>query len=207
MNNNGILLFGGTFDPIHHGHLIIARAAAEQLQVEKVILIPSAQPPHKTNAAVSTTKDRLRMTQLAVAGDTLFEVSDCELQRRGPSYTLETVRYFRGLYGAEIQLYWLIGADSVGELLSWYRIEQLVDECIIVTASRPDYHLDQFSALQPALKEKQIKRIKKHILNTPMIDISATEIRRRAGQNLSIYYLTTPKVANYIINRRLYKNE
>ncbi len=206
MNTYGVLLFGGTFDPIHHGHLIIARAAAEQLKVGKVVLIPSAQPPHKSTAAVSTAQDRLQMTQLAVEGEELFEVSDCELQRQGPSYTLETVRYFRGLYEAEIPLYWLIGADSVRELLNWYRIEQLADECIIVTASRPGYDPGDLSMLRPALSEKQIERIKQYILDTPMIDISATQIRRRAAQNLPISYLTPPAVADYIIDRRRHRN-
>ena len=206
MNQKGILLFGGTFDPIHHGHLIIARAAAERLSVEKTILIPSAQPPHKTAFPLSTAEDRLLMTKLAVARDESFDVSDCELSRPGPSYTLETVRHFRGIYPNPIPLYWLIGADSISELPGWYQIKQLAEECTIVTAARPGSDPHELALLRPALSPSQIDRIKQHILDTPMIDISATDIRRRAGLGLSIKYLTSNPVALYIIEHGLYKD-
>ena len=95
MNKDNVLLFGGTFDPIHHGHLIVARSVAEQLDVEKTILIPSANPPHKSNLKLTDPKHRLAMTRLAVDGDNRFEVSDCELHRDAPSYTIDTVKHFR----------------------------------------------------------------------------------------------------------------
>jgi len=203
MNSGGILLFGGTFDPIHHGHLITARTAAEQLNILKVILIPSAQPPHKAENTLSAAEDRLEMTRLAIQDEPLFEVSDCELKRQGPSYTLETVRFFRQ-QNPQTQLYWLIGADSISELVVWYHIEQIADECLIVTAARPGYNPPDTRALKPILTDSQIQRLRQNILETPQIDISATRIRSRIRQNQSVSYLIPPAVIDYIKHQNLY---
>lgn len=200
----GVLLFGGTFDPIHHGHLIVSRWAAEQLGLEKVILIPSAAPPHKVGNQVTDARDRLHMAQRAVEGDEQFEVSDCELQRERPSYTLDTVQYFRRLYPNDIPIYWLIGADSLPELAGWYVAKQLVDECTIVTAARPGFETGDLSALDAVLEENQLSRIRQYILATPQIDISSTEIRRRVRRGQSIRYLVPAPVAEYIHKHRLY---
>lgn len=207
VKRTGILLFGGTFDPIHHGHLIVARSAAERLDVEKIILVPSAQPPHKLVAFISNAEHRLAMTKLAVQGDQLFEVSPCELQRTGPSYTLETVRHFRNLYGPAIALYWLIGADSISELTCWYQIDQLVDECTIVTAARPGCPAADLTTLQTVLNDQQIARLKANVLDdTPQIEISATDIRSRIADRRPIDYLVPPPVADYIAAHKLYQN-
>jgi len=203
----GVLLFGGTFDPIHHGHLIVSRWAAEQLGVARVVLIPSAVPPHKVGNQITDAQDRLRMAQLAVEGDELFEVSDCELQREGPSFTLDTVRYFRRLYHEDIKLYWLIGADSLPELAGWYEVKQLVDECMVVTAARPGSETGDLSALGSVLEEEQIGRIRQHILNIPQIEISSTDIRARVRQGQTIDYLVPTAVADYIHKHRLYPRE
>ncbi|MCP4711198.1 MAG: nicotinate (nicotinamide) nucleotide adenylyltransferase, partial [Planctomycetes bacterium] len=184
-------------------HLIIARSAAEQLNTLKVILIPSSQPPHKTNKTISAAQDRLEMTRLAVQDDALFEVSDCELKRPGPSYTLETVRFFRQQY-PQTQLYWLIGADSISELVSWYHIKQLADECLIVTAARPGFNPQDTQPLKSILTDSQIQQLRLNILKTPRVDISATQIRLRTRQKLSVSYLTPPAVIDYIKHRNLY---
>ena len=201
-----ILLFGGTFDPIHNGHLAIARAAARQLGADKVILIPSAQPPHKDSGQISDARHRLRMSELAVKGDELFEVSDCELRREGLSFTLETVRYFREVYETETQLYWLIGADSLVELVSWYKVRELMAECTIVTAGRSGYAATDMTELSTALGAKQAARLKENILDTPLVDISATEIRRRASEGQSIVELVPEAVAKYIEQKGLYRS-
>jgi nicotinate-nucleotide adenylyltransferase len=203
MDSGGILLFGGTFDPIHHGHLIIARAAAEQLKTPKVILIPSAQPPHKAEKTISSAPDRLKITHLAVQDEPLFEVSDCELKRQGPSFTLETVRYFHRQF-PQTQLYWLIGADSISELVGWYHIEQLADECLIVTAARPGFNPQNTQTLKSILTDPQILRLQQNILATPQVDISATQIRHRVRQKQSIRFLTPPAVIEYIKHQNLY---
>jgi len=205
MNEKGILLFGGTFDPIHHGHLIISRGAAEQLGVKKIILIPSAVPPHKQGKNFTEAEIRLELVRLAVEGDALFEVSDCELHRQGPSYTLETVRYFRAALGPEEPLYWLIGADSVQELPGWYRIRQLVEECTIVTAGRPGCPCCCWDRFQNILEARQIARLQKYLLPTPLVDISATEIRRRVHNGLSIRYLVPKPVCDFIRENNLYQ--
>jgi len=200
-----MLLFGGTFDPIHMGHLIVARAAAEMLALKKVILIPSAHPPHKENVKISAGEHRLEMASLAVGEEKIFEVSDCELLRAGPSYTLQTVRHFRNTCDPPTQLYWLIGADTIGELPSWYHIDELAEMCTIVTAARPGFDLAGLAALQNILNQKQIARLKEHILDTPQIDISATDIRRRAANGLSVRFLVPQPVADYISSYKLYQ--
>jgi len=201
----GILLFGGSFDPIHNGHLIVARAVAETLGVEKVVLIPSANPPHKQKMILASALDRLEMAQLAVAGDKLFEVSDCELRREGPSYTLDTVLYFREVYAPDITLYWLIGADTVRELPLWYKVGELADLCVIVTARRPGFDDEDFSFLLKVLTEKQIDQLQKYMLDTPLADISATEIRRQIRNSMPISEQVPEKVAEYIQNKNIYK--
>ena len=202
--DKGALLFGGTFDPIHHGHLIVSRWAAEQLELARVVLIPSAMPPHKVGNQITDARNRLQMAQLAVEGDELFEVSDCELQREGPSFTLDTVRHFRRLYHEDIKLYWLIGADSLPELTGWYEVKQLVAECTIVTAARPGFETSDLSTLGSVLEKEQIGRIRHHILKIPQIEISSTEIRSRIRREQSIRYLVPVPVAEYIHKHRLY---
>ena len=199
-----ILLFGGSFDPIHNGHLIVARAVAEKLGVEKVVLIPSANPPHKQKMLLASASDRLTMAQLATADDKLFEVSDCELHREGPSYTLDTVRYFREVYAPDVTLYWLIGADTVKELSTWYEVGQLADLCVIVTARRPGFDQENLTCLSKVLTSAQIDLLQRYILDTPLIDISATEIRRQIRESLPILEQVPERVAEYIHSKSLY---
>ena len=204
MDPDGIVLFGGTFDPIHHAHLIVARAAAETLQARKVILIPAAQPPHKDSHALTPAEHRLEMVRLATAGESLFEVSDCELQRSGPSYSLDTVRHFRRLYGPNVLLYWLIGADSVKELPGWHQIKKLAEECTLVTAARPGVKLDRLDPLAGILSPAQLSRFREYIIETPLLDICATDIRLRVAAGLTISFLTPTLVQNYIARQKLY---
>ena len=202
---SGILLFGGTFDPIHHGHLIIGRSVAEQLGVERIILIPAALPPHKQKKFFSAPGDRLEMARRAVAGEPRFEVSDCELARTGPSYTLDTIRHYRQAYGPALPLYWLIGSDSLRELHTWHEAGQLVEECNIVTAARRGFDTVDLAGLAGKLTPGQVENLKKYLLPTPIIEISATEIRQRVARGLPISYLVPPAVAEYINRQQLYR--
>jgi len=202
--NQRILLFGGTFDPIHNGHLIICRTAAEKLNIEKIILIPSANPPHKQNSPITDAHHRMQMTKLAVQDDLLFEVSDCELQRQGLSYTLQTVRYFQDFYGSNTDLFWLIGADTINDLPGWYQITQLADACTITTAARPGFDLKITEALRNILTDIQIEKIRSNILATFLINISSTHIRQRIEKSLPIRYLLPESVERYIYQHRLY---
>jgi nicotinate-nucleotide adenylyltransferase len=144
------------------------------------------------------------MAQLGVEGEVLFDVSACEMERTGPSYTLDTVRQFRSTYGPQASLYWLIGGDSLAELATWHEPRQLVDECTIVTAVRRGHDLGDLRQLEKTLTSEQIARLKEYALDTPRIDVSATEIRRRVRAGRSIRYLVPRAVERYILAQGLY---
>lgn len=200
-----LLLFGGSFDPVHNGHLIIARAAAEAVGVGRVVLIPSPHPPHKPDRELAPGPDRLEMCRRAVAGDPQFSVSDWELGQPGPSYTWRTVRHFRQVCPAGTEICWLIGADSLVELGTWYRVGELVELCTIVSAGRPGFETPDLSVLEGPLTRAQIERLRRQIVATPLIEISATDIRARVRAGRSIRYLVPDAVAAHIAERGLYR--
>ncbi len=200
-------LFGGSFNPIHFGHLIPAQAAAEQLGLDKLIFVPSAVPPHKAAAAgLASAEHRLEMVRRAIADVPLFDVSDIELKRPGPSYTIDTIAAFRGEYGLDVMLHWLIGADSLADLPAWHRAGELVDACRIVTLARPGWTIDAAIArLRDRLSEEQIARLAAGVLSTPLIEISATAIRHRVAAGKSIRFLLPGVVRHYIQQNGLYR--
>ncbi len=200
-------LYGGSFNPIHFGHLISARSVAEQLGLSKIVLIPSASPPHKRTEDLAPAADRLEMARLAVAGDPLFEVDDLELRRTGPSYTFDTVTEFRARVGADTRLCWLIGADSLPELATWSRIARLVEAVEIVTAARPGWRRtdDELKPLRVAIGDNAVGKLLRSCLLTPEIGISASEIRDRISAGKSVRYLIPDEVVEYIASRRLYQ--
>jgi nicotinate-nucleotide adenylyltransferase len=200
-----MLLFGGSFDPVHLGHLIVSRAVAERLGIERIMLVPSARPPHKQDRALAPAAERLALCRLAVEGDPLFDVSDWELRQAGVSYTLETVRHFRAGLPAGSGLYWLVGMDSLMELGTWYRAGELVEACTIVTAVRPGYEDPDLARLRAVLRPDQIDKLARHIVPTPRIDISSTEIRARLAAGRSIRFLVPEPVRRYIAEHRLYQ--
>jgi len=199
-----IALFGGSFNPIHHGHLIVARAFVEQLQLDRLIFLPSAQPPHKPSASLASADDRLEMVRLAIQGEPGFECDEHDL-RDGPSYTIDTVAHFRLALGMDIILYWVIGSDSLAELTTWYRVRALVDSCRIVTAVRPGWENIDWGQLRSRLSEEQIAMLQTGIFETPRIDISSTEIRRRVREGKSIRYLVPDSVRELIGDRGVYR--
>jgi nicotinate-nucleotide adenylyltransferase len=192
------LCFGGSFNPIHHGHLICAQAVAEAAGFQRVLLIPSGQPPHKnelTNMAAAS--HRLAMCRLAITADPLFEVDDIEVTRAGPSYTLTTVRQFRERGWQEVV--WLIGADMALSLPTWHQSVTLLAEVKFLVMARPGSVLD-WNAL-PA----QYQSVAAGMVMAPQIDISSSDIRRRVASGRSIDYLTPPAVVEYIRAHGLYK--
>lgn len=193
------LCFGGSFNPIHHGHLLCARAIAEAAGFDRVVLIPAAQPPHKpSHAGLATPEDRLAMCRLAAACQPdLFDVSDIELRRPGRSYTIETARLLKEQGWSRVD--WLIGADMLRLLPHWHQSEALLREVNFVVMARPGWEFN-WSALPPAYQQLQ-----KNVYATPQIDISATEIRRRLAAGLSIQFLSPIPVIEYIHDRRLYR--
>ncbi|MBU0719403.1 MAG: nicotinate-nucleotide adenylyltransferase [Planctomycetes bacterium] len=197
-------LLGGSFDPIHNGHLAIARAVAQRLALDRVIFLPSANPPHKAVDRLSDAEHRAAMVRLAIAGEPLFDFSDYDLTRSGPSYTIDTVAHFHRLLGSDVGLFWIIGGDTLAELAAWHRVRELVDNCRIVTASRPGWTTTDWSRLQTVLTSEQITRLRADVLDTPLVDISSTDIRNRVRQGQSIAHLVPEEVYRYIDAQRLY---
>jgi nicotinate-nucleotide adenylyltransferase len=199
-------LYGGSFNPIHNGHLIVARAVAERLPLDRVVLLPSVRPPHKGDHKLLDAEHRATMVKLAIEGEPLFEFSDFDLTRVGPSYTVETVEHFREVLGAQVELHWIVGADSLAELTTWYRVPDLVDACRIVTAARPGWETIDWTALHTVLSDAQVAALKAGVLRTPCIDISSTDIRRRVLDGQSIRYLVPDAVCLYIERNALYRD-
>ncbi len=200
-------LYGGSFNPIHHGHLIVARSVAERLRLDRVILLPSARPPHKGDRTLLDASHRAAMVKLAIEGESLFQFSDFDLTREGPSYTIDTVTHFGKLLGAKVELFWIIGADSLTELTTWHRVRDLVDACHIVTAARPGWDAIDWTGLRKVLSDAQVGALQAGILPTPRIDISSTDIRHRVCAGLSIRYLVPESVLMYIDRNSLYRED
>ena len=207
-----IVIFGGTFDPIHHGHLITARAVAEHFGFEKVTFMPAMVPPHKGDARHKSAPadDRMEMVRLAVADSEMFDVSDIELQRDGPSYTIDTLMSLRRQYGHETDLCWIIGADMLEDLPTWYRADEVIEIARIITAVRPPYD-QRIPAMLDELRKhftaEQVSLLSESVVSTPLIDISSTQIRRRLGQGETVKYLTPDAVIDYICKRSLYHSD
>lgn len=192
------LCFGGSFNPVHHGHLICARAAAEAIGLNRVLLIPSRQPPHKiVGTDLAAAEDRLAMCRLAVAGDPFFEVSDVELKRDGPSYTIDTVRQLKAVGWQEV--HWLIGADMARILPQWHEPLPLLREAKLVLMARPGWSFDWDTL------PTEYRSLRANVVTTPMLEISATAIRQRVRAGLPITYLSPEPVVRYIGDRGLYK--
>jgi nicotinate-nucleotide adenylyltransferase len=202
-----IALYGGSFNPIHNGHLIVARAVTEQLRVDRLVFLPSARPPHKSAGRLLHADHRLAMVRLGIEGEPHFELSDYDLTRPGPSYTIDTVAHFREEFGLDVSLYWMIGVDSLNDLTAWYRVRALVDACRIITALRPGWEEIDWEQLRTRLSEEQIADLKAGLLDTPRVEISSTDIRRRVREGRSIRYLVPDRVREYIEQHRLYLPE
>lgn len=199
-------LYGGSFDPIHHGHLIVARAVAERIGLARVIFLPSARPPHKPAEGLAEPVHRAEMVKRAIAGEPVFDFSDFDLTRRGPSYTIDTIRHYRAELGEDVELCWIIGADSLPELSMWYRVSGLVDQCRVITAARPGWTGLEGPALRGSLSEEQITKLRAGVVQTPMIEISSTDIRRRVRTGQSIRYLVPEPVRSYIELHQVYQS-
>lgn len=198
-------LFGGTFDPIHIGHLISARSLAEQAALARVILIPAWQSPHKVHPPAAAAADRLAMVRAAVQGDPLFDVSDHEIARSGPCYTYDTVREMYDRVGGSPELFWLVGADQLADLHRWHRAKELVDLVTIIAAVRPGWGPPPESELVRHFGLECAKRILAHCYRTPYLEISASDIRSRIASGQSVRGYVPDTVAEYIAGKGLYR--
>ncbi|MDI6448261.1 nicotinate-nucleotide adenylyltransferase [Anaerobaca lacustris] len=205
MAKRKIALFGGTFDPIHLGHTRVAEAAAKQIDAENVVFIPAKCSPLKGFSPNATDDDRLRMIELATRGNERFSVSDCELHRPAPSYTLDTVKHFQRECGDDALIYWLIGADSVDDLVLWHRIDELIDVCRLAVMVRGGYAAPSFDRHLQVLGRNRVEKLRRNVIETPSIDISSTLIRRRLAAGEDVGDMLCPDVMDYIRKRGLYR--
>ena len=186
-------LFGGTFDPIHWGHLLLAEITRQILNLHRVFLIPARIPPHKGQVRASS-EQRYRMAQLACEGNPYFEVSDVEIRREGPSYTVDTLRSFRSK-AADAELYLIMGADSAKDLGSWKDHETILEQSNVIVLGRTGVAGDAISArLSPRIK----------FLPTPLIELSSSDVRRQVQMGGSLRYMVTESVERYIRAENLY---
>lgn len=199
-----MVIMGGSFDPIHLGHLIVAERAAGLLRADRVLFVPCNIPPHKPPAGLTPGRHRLKMIELAIRGNPWFRACDLELKRGGVSYTVETLDALRELHGPRAKLLFLIGADSLKELPTWREYRRILSLCTVVTAGRPGFDVGNWRG-DGAFTREEATCLKTHILDTPLIGISSTEIRQRRGEGLSIRYLVPAAVERYIVSRGLYR--
>ena len=184
-------IMGGTFDPIHYGHLVTAQEAHCYFNLDKVIFMPAGIPPHKRRADILEASQRYLMTVMATADNDAFEVSDFEVKKNTPSYTAETLEVLKELY-PQADLYFITGADAIAEILTWKEPEKAIALTKFVAATRPG-----FSLAHPV---PQV-----HELEVPSLAISSTDIRRRVKEDRSIRYLLPDKVWRYIYSKGFYK--
>jgi nicotinate-nucleotide adenylyltransferase len=195
-------ILGGTFNPIHLGHLLIAEDAMEQMGLSCVKFIPSAMPPHKTVNKLASERDRLRMITLSIRGNARFEVDDIEIRRGGKSYSVDTLTELRRRE-PRADFYFIIGADSLRDLHLWREVQQLVALCTFVTVPRPGF--DPKPVIDPRLAAATRRRLRQHVLRGHACDIASREIRARVASGRSIRYLVPDAVHSYIRRRRLYQ--
>jgi nicotinate-nucleotide adenylyltransferase len=195
-------VLGGTFDPPHLGHLWLATLAADGIGLDRVLFMPAAQPPHKGGTLVSRATDRLLMTRLAITGDPAFELSPIEMERPGPSYTIDSIDELERLFGGEAALYLLMAADSLNAIDTWREPDRLLERIEWVVGPRPGSELPDRSALEERFGANA-SRI--HLLSGPALDVSSSEIRRRVAAGQTIRYLVPRGVEELIVERGLYR--
>jgi nicotinate-nucleotide adenylyltransferase len=205
MAKRRIALFGGTFDPIHLGHTTVAADAAERIGAEKIVFIPAKRSPLKGFLPKASDDDRFKMIDLAIAEEKSFQVSDFELKKPAPSYTLETVRQFQNEYGSGTAIYWLVGADSIADLAYWYRIAELIDTCNIAAMYRAGCERPDFAGFAAIWGHQRIEKLQRNVIETSLVDISSTEIRNTIADGGNVAKMLHPAVADYIRKRGLYR--
>ena len=197
-------IMGGTFDPIHLGHLVTAEAVRSEFNLDKVVFVPSGQPPHKKGITISGKEHRYLMTFLATAGNPYFEVSRTEIERGGESYTIDTVKWIRNNMPQNGELFFITGADAILEIVTWKNVTALLELCSFIAATRPGYNLTELrekilSKLSPKYLDKIIT------LEVPAMAISSTDIRDRVKKGRTIKYLLPDAVEYYIQKNQLYQ--
>ncbi|RJP59591.1 MAG: nicotinate-nucleotide adenylyltransferase [Deltaproteobacteria bacterium] len=211
-------LFGGTFNPIHLGHLRSAEEVRELFNLQQVIFIPSANPPHKQGKNIISPIHRMEMVNLAIEGNQGFSVSDIEIKRHGKSYSIETIDYIRKIHGSDLILFFIMGIDAFTEISTWKDYINLFSRCNFVVTTRPGYSLTNLGTVLPpdvagnfSYSSEEDRFI--HASNFSLyfrdithLDISSSAVRKRIKENMSIRYLLPEKVIEYIKGHGLYKD-
>ena len=197
--NIGVL--GGTFDPIHNGHLIIAEEARARLNLAEILFVPAGLPWLRMDSPMAAAEHRVQMVRLAIGDKPYFKVSTIEIERAGPSYAVDTIAELKGQFGAGDELFFILGWDSLAELPKWREPERLIKMCRLVAVPRPGYpkvDLKSLEATIPGLAQRVI------LLDKPEVDISGSEIRKRVAKGLSISQFVPEPVDRYIREQGLY---
>jgi len=204
MEKEKIGIFGGSFNPIHTGHLIMAQDAEIAFDLDRILFVPAAIPPHKLTQTLVTPHQRLDMVRLALADRAAWEVSDVEIRRGGVSYSIDTVRHFATIY-PEAELYFIIGGDTLPELHTWKEITSLIDLCRFVTMVRPGFDPQTLRHVDLKLDRRHLDDLINRVTVGHVIGISSTEIRMHVAKNTSIRYLVPDAVERYIHEHQLYR--
>lgn len=197
---------GGTFDPIHYGHLVVAEEVRTSLQLPEVVFIPAGQPPHKAQEDITTASHRAAMVALAIASNPYFTLSSVEIERSGPSYSVDTLRLLRQQWGAQVELSYIIGWDSLEELHHWHEPVALLEQIThLVAVRRPGHeeepgYKDLLEGRLPGITKKLL------VVPAPQLEISATDLRQRVAEGRPIKYQTPESVEQYIMEHSLYKD-
>ena len=186
---------GGTFDPVHNGHLVAASEVASRFTLDEVVFVPTGQPWQKSDDAVSPAEDRYLMTVIATASNPRFSVSRVDIDRPGVTYTIDTLHDLRQRYGETAELFFITGADALAQILEWHRSDELFKLAHFVGVTRPGHHLSD-----PGLPEGGVS-----LVEVPALAISSTDCRQRVAAGEPVWYLVPDGVVQYIAKRRLYR--
>ncbi|MDI6817113.1 MAG: nicotinate-nucleotide adenylyltransferase [Actinomycetota bacterium] len=201
-------VMGGTFNPIHYGHLVTAEEALSQFKLDKVMFMPAGVPPHKSDREILLPEERYLLTVIATASNPDFVVSRLEIERKGPSYTIDTLAQLQQIFGPDTKVFFITGADAVWEILTWKNAEELVALTEFIAATRPGYSLEKFKKLHvlPEGEGRESGRPRVSIMEIPALAISSTDIRRRVREDQPIRYLVPEGVASYIKKSGFWKD-
>lgn len=197
-------IYGGTFDPIHNGHLLLAECCREQCRLDEVWFLPAATPPHKQDRQPTPAEHRLAMLELATSGNPVFSVCRHEIDRGGVNYSVETLAHLHEEDPSR-ELFFLMGADMLADLPNWREAARVCELAVPVAVGRPGLDSLNFDALREIASDKRIELIRRHQVEMPRIDISSTDLRRRVSQGLRIRYRVPRAVEMYIETHDLYK--
>lgn len=200
INRYGIM--GGTFDPIHLGHLVIAEEIRQKFKLDKVIFIPAGNPPHKNPKKITSGEHRYKMTLLATISNPYFDVSTIELDKNKTTYTIDTIRELKECCKDSAEFYFITGADSLLELSTWKDVDQLLGMCKFIAATRPGFNKSKIVTKVKELESKYNKSI--HTVSVSALQISSTDIRNRIKRGETVKYLLPEAVESYIVKHKLY---